>query len=146
MKTYPSRFLFIAMALCVAGATPYASAQTLREALCLMLEFEPELNAAEYDTLSNREDQKIVRSKLFPRLSLNASSGVSERDRSTDALLQSGDTLLQSQIGLSLRQLLYDGGTAVNETRASRNTFLAQQHLEKAMIEERVVDLAEVYL
>jgi adhesin transport system outer membrane protein len=123
-----------------------AQAQTLREAVCNMLEFEPELNAGEYDTLSSREDQKIARSKLFPRLSLNASSGVSDRDRSTDALLRSGETLLQNQVGVSLRQLLYDGGTARNESRASRNAFLAQQYLEKSMIETRVVDLSEVYL
>ena len=120
--------------------------QTLKESVCLMLEFEPELNAAEYDTLSNREDQKIARSKLLPHLSLNASSGYSERDRATDGLLETGDSLLQRRAGASIRQLLYDGGTSINESRSSRNTFLAQQYLEKSMIESRVVDLTEVYL
>ena len=111
-----------------------------------MLEFEPELNAAEYDTLSSREDQKIARSALFPRVSLNASGGVSERDRTTDGLFESGRTLFQRRAGISIRQLLYDGGASANQARSSRNAFLAQQHLEKGMIEERVVDLAEVYL
>ncbi len=121
-------------------------AQTLKEAVCMMLEFEPELNAAEYDTLSSREDQKIVRSKLLPHLSVNGSSGYSQRDRSTDGLLETGDSLIQRRVGVSLRQLLYDGGLAVNEARSSRNAFLAQQYLEKSMIETRVVDLSEVYL
>lgn len=121
-------------------------AQTLKEAVCLMLEFEPELNAAEYDTLSAREDQRVTRSKLLPRLSLNASSGAVDRDRNTNVLLNSGGTLIQRQVGVSIRQLLYDGGTSVKESRASRNAFLAQQYLEKSMIESRVVDLAEVYL
>lgn len=112
----------------------------------MMLEFEPELNAAEYDTLSSREDQKIVRSKLLPHLSVNGTSGYSQRDRSTDGLLETGDSLLQRRVGVSLRQLLYDGGLAVNEARSSRNAFLAQQYLEKSMIETRVVDLSEVYL
>jgi len=134
------------VALFVGGASPQVGAQTLREAVCAMLEFEPELNAAEYDTLTSREDQKIARSKLLPTVSLNATSGVSERDRSTDGLLRSGDTLFQRQAGVSIRQLLYDGGTARNETRASRNAFIAQQYLEKSMIESRVVDLCEVYL
>lgn len=111
-----------------------------------MLEFEPELNAAEYDTLSSREDQVIARSKLYPHLSLNGSAGYSQRDRSTDGLLRSGDPLFQRSVGVSLRQLLYDGGTAKNEARSTRNAFLAQQHLEKSMIEERVVDLCEVFL
>lgn len=123
-----------------------SQAQTLKEAVCLMLEFEPELNAAEYDTLSNREDQKIIRSKLLPHISLNAASGYSQRDRSTDGLLETGDSLLQRRAGASIRQLLYDGGTSINEARSSRNTFLAQQYLEKSMIESRVVDLSEVYL
>ena len=111
-----------------------------------MLEFEPELNAAEYDTLSAREDQKITRSRLLPRLSLNASSGIVDRDRNTNVLLNSDGSLVQRQVGLSIRQLLYDGGTTIKETRATRNAFLAQQYLEKSMIETRVVDLAEVYL
>ena len=123
-----------------------AQGETLREAVCAMLEFEPELNAVEYDTLSSREDQKIARSALYPRLSLNAMTGYSQRDRSTDGLLETGDSLLQRQLGLSLRQLLYDGGTASNESKASRNAYLAQQYYEKGMIEARVVDLCEVYL
>lgn len=145
MKSIP-RFTPWMLFLAVFAFGGVLEAQTLREAVCRMLEFEPELNAGEYDTLSAREDQKIARSKLLPRLSLDARSGVTERDRSTDGLLETGDTLLQRQVGLSIRQLLYDGGTAKNEARSSRNAFLAQQHLEKSMIESRVVDLAEVYL
>lgn len=145
-KIFTSFALSAAAALSFCGGTNSLEAQSLKEAVCMMLEFEPELNAAEYDTLSSREDQKIVRSKLLPHLSVNGSSGYSERDRSTDGLLETGDSLLQRRVGISLRQLLYDGGIAVNEARSSRNTFLAQQYLEKSMIETRVVDLSEVYL
>jgi len=145
MKTKSSLLNFVLILALLLGAISL-QAQTLKESVCLMLEFEPELNAAEYDTLSNREDQKIVRSKLYPHLSLNASGGYSQRDRSTDGLLETGDSLLQRRAGASVRQLLYDGGTAANEARSSRNTFLAQQYLEKSMIETRVVDLSEVYL
>lgn len=138
--------IFLVM-VAITGFSPSSvKAQTLKEAVCRMLEFEPELNAAEYDTLSSREDQKIARSPLLPRLSLNSSAGITERDRSTDGLFESGESLFERQIGLSIRQLLYDGGTAKNQARSSRNAFLAQQYLEKSMIEERVVDLAEVYL
>lgn len=138
-------FLMVMTAIEVFFATS-ARSQTLKEAVCRMLEFEPELNAAEYDTLSSREDQKIARSSLLPRLSLNSSAGITERDRSTDGLFESGESLFERQVGLSIRQLLFDGGTSVNQARSSRNAFLAQQYLEKSMIEDRVVDLAEVYL
>ena len=94
MKTQSCLLNFILVLALLQGAIS-VQAQSLKEAVCLMLEFEPELNAAEYDTLSNREDQKIVRSKLLPHLSLNATGGYSQRDRSTDGLLETGSSLIQ---------------------------------------------------
>jgi len=119
---------------------------TLPEATRLMLQFEPELNAAEYDTLSTIEDTKVNRAALLPQVALRGSSGVSNRDRATDGLVRSGDTLFQRQLGLSVRQLLSDGGIANHNLKASQNAMKAQQYLEKAMVEARVVDLAEVYM
>ncbi|MDF1752925.1 MAG: TolC family protein [Verrucomicrobiales bacterium] len=124
----------------------FSQTLTLPEATRLMLEFEPELNATEYDTLSAIENIKVTRADLLPQVSLTGSAGVSNRDRTTDGLLQSGETLFQRQLGLSVRQLLFDGGVARNNTRASENAMMAQQYLEKGMIESRVVDLAEVYM
>ncbi|MEM7697588.1 MAG: TolC family protein, partial [Verrucomicrobiota bacterium] len=103
-----------------------AQSQTLEEAVCLMLEFEPELNAAEYDTLSAREDQAIIRSERLPRVTLDGSSGYSYRERTTDGLLRSGEDLFARQLSLSIRQLVYDGGTLKNQTKAARNALLAQ--------------------
>lgn len=121
--------------------------QTLKEAVLTMIEFEPELNAAEYDTLSSREDQIISRSGLFPQIGLNGSTGYSNRDRTgDDGLVRQGETLLSRQLGASVRQLLWDGGQTINEAKSSRNAFLSQQYLEKSQIEMRVVDLAEVYM
>ena len=122
------------------------NALTLEEAVCLMLEFEPELNAAEYDTLSSKEDQKIARSELLPRVTINGSAGYSDRTRTVGGVVNNQGAVFQRQIGVSIQQLLYDGGTAKNQARASRNAFLAQQYLEKGMIEDRVVDLVEVYM
>lgn len=139
-------FKLAAVVLFFTGLCTTVEALTLKEAVCAMLEFEPELNAAEYDTLSSREDQKIARSELYPHLSLNGSAGYSDRDRSNIRSYVSGDTTFQRDIGVSVRQLLYDGGNTVNRARSTRNAFLSQQHLEKGMIEARVVDLCEVFL
>lgn len=138
------RQVFVCALICVFPLEGFG--QSLKEAVCAMLEFEPELNAAEYDTLSSREEQKIARSKLLPHLSLSSAGGPVNRDRSTDSLLSSGDTLFERRVGVSIRQLLYDGGISNNEAKASRNAFIAQQYLEKGMVESRVVDLTEVYL
>ncbi|MDF1815310.1 MAG: TolC family protein [Verrucomicrobiales bacterium] len=124
----------------------YSQTLTLSDATRLMLEFEPELNASEYDTLSSIENIKVTRADLLPQVTLRGSSGLSNRDRTTDGLVQTGDTLFQRQLGMSVRQLLFDGGVARNNTKASKNAMMAQQYLEKGMIEARTVDLAEVYM
>lgn len=131
---------------CGLSSIGYSQTLTLPQATRLMLEFEPELNAAEYDTLSSIENIKATRAEMLPQVSMRGSAGVTNRDRSTDGLVQSGQTLFQRQLGLSVRQLLFDGGVARNNTLASKNAMLAQQYLEKGMIESRVVDLAEVYM
>ena len=119
---------------------------SLRQAVLLMLEYEPELNAAEYDTLSAIADHRLARSERRPLVNVNTGVGYVDRDRSTDALSDSGETLLQREIGITVRQLLYDGGMSKNNILAARNTHLAQQLTEKSMIESRTVDLSEVYL
>ena len=111
-----------------------------------MLEFEPELNAVEFETLSSREDQYITRSSRLPHVALSGAAGYSKRDRTTDGFPITGESLFQRQLRLSVRQLLYDGGSSMNSLKASRNDLLSQQYLEKDTIERRVVDLTEVYL
>ena len=71
-----------------------SNAQTLEESVHLMLQQEPELRAVDFDSRSSFQDYKIARGDLFPQITANGTSGVSERDRSTDGLVsQSGDTL-----------------------------------------------------
>ena len=124
-----------------------AAAQTLQQAVHLMLKQEPELLAVNLDSESAFQDWKIARGDLFPQVTLNGSSGVSERDRSTDGLVsRSGDSLWANQVGLSVRQLLFDGGIVSNEARASSAFYDSQRYLQMSQIEARVVDLAEVYM
>lgn len=52
---------------------------------------------------------------------------------------------MSRQIGVSIRQLLYDGGTAREQTEAAVDGELAQELVERSMLESRVVDLCEVY-
>lgn len=135
------------VAICTLTFAPLSEAQTLEQSVHLMLQQEPELRAVDFDSKSSFQDYKIARGDLFPQVTLNGSSGVSERDRSTDGLVsQSGDTLWSNQVGLSIRQLLFDGGTVSNEVRASSAFYDAQRYLQMSQIEARVVDLAEVYL
>jgi len=133
--------LLLGLLSCATG-----SELTLAKAVDLMLEHEPELNAAEYDTLSAIGDHRLALSELRPQFTLDSSSGYSKRNRSSDDLFGSGEDLLQREIGLSLRQLLYDGGVARNNANSTYNAHIAQQLTEKSLIEKRVVDLSEVFL
>lgn len=121
-------------------------AQTLEQAIKLMLYNEPEIQAANYDRLSSYEDWKMVRGDLRPQVTLNGSAGVQQRDRSVDGLVTStGEDLFSRQIGISVRQLIYDGGLSKHQTHAAHRGYEVQELVERSMVEGRVVDLCEVY-
>ena len=121
--------------------------ETLPEAVRIMLKHEPELLAVDADSRSSYYDWRLKRADQLPHISLSSSSGYSRRDRSTDALInQSSGDLYSRDVGVSLRQLLFDGGGAKNRTLSAEEAYRAQRFLQMGMIEQRVVDLAEVYL
>ncbi|MEO0444722.1 MAG: TolC family protein [Verrucomicrobiota bacterium] len=125
----------------------HVPAQTLSKAAWLTLQHEPEIQAANFDRLSSEQDWKTVRGDLRPQLTMEGRSGYVERDRSTDGLVSSsGNGLLSRQIGLSVRQLLFDGGLARNQSRSAKQALEVQTFVQRSMVEARIVDLAEVYL
>jgi adhesin transport system outer membrane protein len=127
--------------------TTSAPGQTLSEAIQLMLDYEPELLAAERDTLSAEKDHEIAKAELRPHVTANGLAGYTQRDRSVDGLSRSdGDALFSRQLGVSLRQLLYDGGMTSKQTKSAEHSWKAQEFLERGHIESRVVDLTEVYM
>jgi adhesin transport system outer membrane protein len=140
----PNRILFLLWAF--AGALAPAQGQTLEEAIHLMLSYEPELLAAHADTHSAAADINVVRGDLLPQVSLNGSGGSVERQRTIDGLSRGdGETLFARTIGISLRQLVFDGGNALYATRSAEHALAVQSYMERSMIEARVVDLSEVY-
>jgi len=141
VTNFPARTLLIVLL-----APSLLSAQTLEESIRAMLTFEPELLAAHADTHSAEEDQRIVRGDRLPQVRLSASTGGVQRDRTLDGLVRgAGQTLFTRDIGVSLTQLLFDGGSAALSASAAAHAHDMQTYLERAMIEARVVDLAEVY-
>ena len=142
-RSVPTKFT-IAVVLALPGLT---SAQSLEDAVKLMLYNEPEIQAANYDRLSAYEDWKIVRGDLRPQVTLDANAGYLERDRTTDGLVTStGEGLFSRQISASIRQLIYDGGLARHQTISAARGYEVQELVERSMVEGRVVDLCEVYL
>ena len=132
---------------CLLAALPVvAKGQTLEEAIHLMLAYEPELLAAHADTHSAAADVGVPRGEVLPQVVMSGSGGSVDRQRTVDGLARgTGQTLLARNIGVSLRQLVFDGGTALHQTRSAEHALAVQNYLEKSMIEARVVDLSEVY-
>ena len=144
-KPLPPRAGWIVAATCLLPAI--LPAQSLERAVKLTLYNEPEIQAANYDRLSAVEDWKIVRGDLRPQLTVEGSAGLVERDRSIDGLVNStGEDLFSRQIGVSLRQLLFDGGLARQQTLSAKKGYEVQELVELSMVEGRIVDLCEVYL
>lgn len=144
----PSGLGFVATAFAALGILlpGIGRSQTLEHAVRLMLYNEPEIQAANFDRLSAIEDWKITRGDLRPQVTLEGTAGYLQRDRTTDGLVQStGDGLFSRQIGISVRQLLYDGGLARHQALSAKEGYRAQELVERSMLESRVVDLCEVY-
>ncbi len=148
MHTILSRQLGLIPTLAVLTALPaFAVGQTMEEAIRLMMAHEPELLAAHADTHSTDADFKIARGALLPQVSVEGRGGAVNRDRSLDGRATGAEeTLFSRQIGISLRQLVFDAGAGVYQARSARHVHGMQLYLERSMVERRVVDLAEVYL
>lgn len=121
--------------------------ETINESVAAMLRFEPELMSVDSDSRACFEDYRITKAKRRPVISLTSDSGLSQRDRSTDGLVASSSGNLYSRdLGISIRQLVYDGGTSKMLSASAKQSYRAQRLLQLAIIEDRVVDLVETYL
>ncbi len=136
------------LAALVGVAVYPCQAQTFNQAVRMMLDNEPELLAVNADSRATYESWNAARAGLKPQISANASTGGIERTRTTDGLTGTSSTtgLFSRDIGVSLRQLVFDGGTTKNSSESTFNNYEAARYLQMGMIEDRIVDLAEVYL
>lgn len=125
-----------------------AKAQTLPELVKTMLDCEPELIAVNADSRSSYEQWNVTRGSRLPQISVDSTIGGRDRDRATDGLLvnSTSEALFSRDIGITLRQLVFDGGTSKNLSNSDLHAYKMQRYLQMAMIEDRVVDLTEIYL
>lgn len=139
--------LLVATCLLLVVFPVFGNSMTLEQAVRALLQHEPELMAVDADSRSSYHDFKMSKSAGLPTVSLTSDSGYSRRDRSTDAVVQTSSGGLYSRdIGISIRQLLYDGGQTKCRTAAAKEAYRAQRLLQMGIIEARVVDMAEVYM
>ena len=122
-------------------------AETLSGAFHRMLENDPELRAAGWDSKAAEYQARAARGGLRPQVALNGSAGFSRRDRSVDGLQSDdGQDRFSRQLGISLRQLLFDGNSTYHGVKSAEARAELQKFLEMGARETRTVDLVEVYL
>ncbi|MEM9159707.1 MAG: TolC family protein [Verrucomicrobiota bacterium] len=140
IKRLARRAVFAA-SLAVSSAA--LSAQTLPEAVDLMLGNYPELKAAELQVKEREENIALERANRRPTLSFNAAGG-GERFTRTDRDDQMlGDS---TTAGFQGRQLLYDGGQVKNNIREAEHLFnLSNRSLQDSR-ETLALQLAIAYI
>jgi outer membrane protein len=120
-----SRVLVLALLVSTAAAAQERAPLTLDEAVKISLERNPDLQRQVLLTLSAEQDRILARSAILPTLDFNASLA---RTRSAGALLLSGVPVAGQQTvgffnnlqgGVTLRQLVFDGGRWWNNLAAS---------------------------
>ncbi|MFV1995862.1 MAG: TolC family protein, partial [Verrucomicrobiales bacterium] len=105
----------------------------------------PRVDSARYSSEASRQEAKIVKSGLFPQLSLRGSVGPEFRDR--DIVGTSTDEWFSArELRAVLRQQIFHGFLTIKDTRAAGMRAQAQELLEQGVREDLAMEVAEVYL
>jgi outer membrane protein len=132
-----SRALGLALAISTAATAQQPQPMTLEEAVRVALQRNPDLQRQILLSLSSEQDQVIARSAILPQLSFNASRSQVRQGEGTPQLIPGTDILaarpavIQNgfSAGLSIRQLIFDGGKWWNNLAAADLGFEASEAL-----------------
>jgi outer membrane protein TolC len=126
--------------------TGVANGMSLNDAIAKALAYDPTIDKIHSDTHEAEGFARELRADLLPQLSLQASAGAAQRDRSIDGVASGGDTLFSRRAGLVGRQLLWDGGYHSNLYKDAKHRLLAKEQLDKAQRELTAFSTVEAYL
>ncbi|OOE57566.1 channel protein TolC [Salinivibrio sp. ML323] len=138
-----------AIALAMSLISPVAISQTLEQAVARSLESHPQIREA-FARYKARE-QSIDQAKAGYYPTLDATAGVGQewtdspgtrRDTSTDDEVD----LTRRELGLSLRQMLFDGFRTQHEVARTQNEATAEQWGLIATAEDKALEVSRIYL
>lgn len=143
-----TRFRHSGTALSLALAFAFSSAAwaentTLEQSVEQAILSNPEISAQFHDFQSGLEGQKVGRGRLLPEVNLQGWTGREWRGSSEN----SGSTdWSRSGYSLSLRQLLFDGFSTINDVRQLGFEKLASYYTLKATVDDLGMQAVQAYL
>ncbi|RXJ73821.1 channel protein TolC [Veronia nyctiphanis] len=137
------------LAMAAAFAPALASAQTVEQAVALAIDNSPELRQAFHRYKVRQEDVKQAESGYYPDVNVNAGIGREWTDSpSTRNSTQSDEYvgLTRREVGVTLKQMLFDGFFTSSEVSRTRNEANADQWALFSASEELGLEVARAYL
>lgn len=122
---------------------PVSPAQSLREAVDLMLSREPGRPSVHADVEAALRELRVPGGDLESGLEAGRSSGAGKAD-GEGIEVDAGEDMSR-QLSASLRQFLCAGESGLNEARVARHRQAMQDYLEKGAVEVQTVELVRVY-
>lgn len=144
MKTSKSLYFLIASALSASlGSTAFADNITMPEAVESAILKNPEVSAMFHDFQSDLEGQKVRRGALLPEVNLSGWTGREWRSN-----LDHGRSANWNRNGyeLSLRQLIFDGFSTINDVRQLGFEKLASYYTLKSTVDALAQEASAAYL
>ena len=140
------KWSILPLAIAVAFSA-HTHAQSLEHAVATALVTNPEIKQAFNNFQSYRADIDITKGAYGPSLDLNASIGTENTDsRSTRSANTDSDWLDAKQATLTLRQLLWDGSTTLNNIDRTQAEAEAARYQLLADAQNKALEVAQAYI
>ncbi|NOY00300.1 MAG: TolC family protein [Verrucomicrobia bacterium] len=142
-KSYQVAITACALSSLIAGNV---NAETLTGAVEKVLRGHPRAKAAKAQADIAHYEAMEIRGSLLPRLNIGATVGPNYRDRDVSGLVNSGDWLNQSQGNLRVRQRVFQGGLAWNDTKAAKRRAESARLMAVGIDQQLALLVIESYL
>ncbi len=120
---------------------------TLREAVAVGVETNPEAGVVENSRRATDEELRQAKALYYPSVDLDADTGVEwTEDSGTRARTGDDDELYRNQVGLTLTQLLFDGYETHFENERQYHRVRSAAHRVRETEEFVGLDIVEAYL
>lgn len=117
-------------------------AQSLEQAVAQVLANNPKINASYNEFKVSSYDYEAARSGYYPSIDLNA--GIGYEQTNTDTI--DDKALTRKELGLSIRQLLFDGFATSSDVSRGKNEALSLQYQLYSDAENLALEVVKVYL
>jgi adhesin transport system outer membrane protein len=130
MKKVLGFMLFLAVGFFLLGNAFVAQAETLQDAIQVLIKTNPDIKAAAYNRLARDQEVVQAKSRYYPTLDATGSTGYYNEDH------PEADDSWPNEAVLSLRQNVFEGGASLSEVQRQQARVKSQAYLVQATAEK----------